>query len=132
SATSTTPNSAPSSKEPRAMRHVTRPTHALARRGFTLVELIVVLAIMLILVSLSVSAVMKMIAYQQNRNTEQSIVKLDQAFQKQWRAVIDTAKTEQPNPIAQFFSNGDDRRARVLHVLMSLRREFPTTFAEAA
>jgi hypothetical protein len=96
-----------------------------------MVELIVVVVIILVLVSLSTAAVIKMIGYQQARNTEQTINKLDQAFKKQWRAVIDTAKTETPNGLAQSLANGDPRRAQVIHVLMCLKREFPMSIAEA-
>jgi len=102
-----------------------------ARGGFTLIELAIVIGIILVLISLSVGAVMKALNIQQRRNTEQTILKTDKALQGQWKAVIDQAKTEQVNAIAAYLSNGDDRRARVIHILMCLRREFPINFQEA-
>src|SRR5436305_1940126 len=102
-----------------------------ARAGFTLIEVLVVLAIIVVLVSMGAAAYMKIANYQQRRNTETLVAKLDDGFRKKWRTVLDTAKTEQPNAIANALSNGDARRAQVIHVLMCLRREFPTNFAEA-
>ncbi len=108
-----------------------RPPRPSARGGFTLIELVVVVGIILVLVSLSIGAVMRVVNIQQRRNTEATILKVDHAFQVQWKAVIDLAKTEQVNPIATALAGGDDRRARVIHILMCLRREFPISFQEA-
>jgi type II secretory pathway pseudopilin PulG len=110
---------------------VVRSHRRLVRRGFTLLELFVVVGIILALVSLSLVAVLKTQNYQQRRNTETEISKLDQAVQRRMKRVIDIAKSETPHPIAQTLSNGDPRRAQVIHVLMSLKREFPTSFQEA-
>src|SRR5215472_5628424 len=107
------------------------PFRIRGRRGFTLVEILVVLTIILVLVSLGVSAYMKIANYQQRRNTETLVQKVDVNFQKQWRAVLDTAKTDSVSDIAVYLANNDARRARVIHVLLCLRREFPTNFAEA-
>ena len=108
-----------------------RPIRPPARGGFTLIELVVVLGIILLLVSLSVGAVMKLVVFQQRRNTEQVILKVDKALQQQWKEVVTQAKTEVPNPIAVYLANGDSRRAQVIHILMCLRREFPNSFQEA-
>jgi prepilin-type N-terminal cleavage/methylation domain-containing protein len=113
------------------MTSPTGRTRRPGRGGFTLVELLIVLLIIALLASLGVSAIMKMMALQQRRNTEQLVTKVDQAFNRHWKVVIDQAKLEQPSPIAQALSNGDDRRAKVIHVLLCLRREFPMNFAEA-
>ncbi|HKI32111.1 MAG TPA: prepilin-type N-terminal cleavage/methylation domain-containing protein, partial [Gemmataceae bacterium] len=116
------------------MVHAIRPTRTSARCGFTLIELLIVVTIILVLVSLSVAGVMKVLNLQQRRNTEQTVSKLDKGLAQQWKAVIDTAKTEQVNPIAQGLAGNDalgNNRARVIHILMCLRREFPTNFTEA-
>jgi prepilin-type N-terminal cleavage/methylation domain-containing protein len=110
----------------------TRPTRTPARDGFTLVELIVVVGIILALVSLSVAGIMKALNYQQRRNTETLVSKLDQALQKQWIRVIDTAKSETPTPTDMALANNDPRRAKVIHVLAVLKRDFPTSFTEVA
>jgi prepilin-type N-terminal cleavage/methylation domain-containing protein len=113
------------------MRHRIRPLRRPARPSFTLVELLVVVAIIAVLLSLGTAAVMKVREVQQRHNTQDTITKLDQALQKQYHAVLDNAKSESPNFIAQNLSGGDPNRARVIHVLMCLKREFPTSFAEA-
>jgi prepilin-type N-terminal cleavage/methylation domain-containing protein len=102
-----------------------------ARRGFTLLELLVVITIILILVSLGVSAYMRIANFQQRRNTETEVSKIDAPLQKHWRAVLDLAKTDQGSDIAMYLANNDSRRARVIYILMCLRREFPTNFTEA-
>jgi hypothetical protein len=80
---------------------------------------------------------MKALNYQQRKNTEQTVSKVSKGAGQQWKAVIDTAKSEDVssvNPIAMQLAGNDglaNTRAKVIHVLMSLRREFPTSFAEA-
>jgi type II secretory pathway pseudopilin PulG len=113
------------------MVRTTRPPRTPARRAFTLVELLVVIGIILLLVSLSVVAIMKAFGYQQRRNTETMIAKVNQAFQKQWIRVVDMAKNEKPSPQAQALSGGDSRRAQVIHVKLRLAQMFPTSFWEA-
>jgi prepilin-type N-terminal cleavage/methylation domain-containing protein len=111
-----------------------RPTRMPPRSGFTLIEMVVVIGIILLLVSLSAAGIMRILNLQQRRNTESAILKLDKGFNQQWKTVIDTAKTEQINPIAQLLAGTDGlapNRARVIHILLCLKREFPTTFAEA-
>jgi prepilin-type N-terminal cleavage/methylation domain-containing protein len=108
-----------------------------ARHGFTLVEVMVVTLIAAVLASLIVSAIMRALNTQQRRNTETELLKVSDGFKSQWRATLDGARTEQINPIAAFLAKnplspqGEDARARVIHNLMVLRREFPTNFAEA-
>jgi prepilin-type N-terminal cleavage/methylation domain-containing protein len=107
------------------------PLRAPRRRGFTLVEMMVVITIILVLVSLGAGAYLKVANYQQRNNTQTLVSKVDDNFHKKWRTVLDNSKTEQPNAFAVNLSMNDTRRAQVIHVLMCLRREFPTTFAEA-
>jgi prepilin-type N-terminal cleavage/methylation domain-containing protein len=113
------------------MLYTSRRTGTRLRHGFTAVEMIVVVTIILVLVSLSAGAIIKVLLYQQRRTTEQTVSKVSMAFNQHWKAVIDAAKTEQINPIAGYLANGDERRARVIHILMCLRRDFPMTFVQA-
>jgi prepilin-type N-terminal cleavage/methylation domain-containing protein len=126
------------------MRQITRRAGAPTRGGFTLVEMMVVLTIILILVGLAVGGIMKALNLQQRRNTESEVSKLDQAFMRHWKAVLDQSRTEQPNPIALRLAGADPsypnnplgdalapNRAKVIHTLMCLRREFPVSFKEA-
>jgi prepilin-type N-terminal cleavage/methylation domain-containing protein len=102
-----------------------------ARRGFTLVEMLVVITIIAVLVSLSTGAIMKVRLVQQTNNTNTLVTKVDQAFQKKWLAVIETARTETPCALAQTWSNGDQARAKIIHIKLRLIQEFPVNFQEA-
>src|SRR5262245_16835251 len=102
-----------------------------ARGGFTLVELMVVVAIIAILLSLGAAAFLKARDAQLRRNSEQVVITTSDGLYRQWRSALDTARAEQPNDYELWLANGEDRRARVIHVLAALRREFPTTFDEA-
>lgn len=113
------------------MVRTTRPTRTAARPSFTLLELLVVIGIILALVSLSVAGIMKGLNYQQRRNTETGISKLDQALQKQWLRVIDMAKNETPSSTEMTLAGGDPRRAQVIHIKLRLVQMFPATFKEA-
>jgi prepilin-type N-terminal cleavage/methylation domain-containing protein len=118
------------------MRLANRQAGRARRRGFTLTEMLVVLAIIAVLVSLSVGAVMQTRKVQETGNTKTLITKVDQAFQKRWLATVETARNEPPCRLAQGIAGintavYDDRRARVIHIKMRLIQEFPVSFKEA-
>ena len=64
------------------------------RAGFTLVELLTVVAIIAVLVSLVASATFQVIGVQQKRTTETTIKKVADALDQQWQAVVDQARKE--------------------------------------
>lgn len=123
------------------MRHPA--THANAapprRRSYTLVELLLVIAIITVLVGLSASALFQFIAGQHEKNTKFMETQLSGALNKHWTAVAETAQKENwqtPDnatalPTIRAWAGGDDRRARVMYVKFRLKQEFPTTFDEA-
>jgi prepilin-type N-terminal cleavage/methylation domain-containing protein len=72
------------------------------RGAFTLVELLVVLAIALIIISLVAAGTLQVIGYQRTSNTETLIRTLMPPLNQQWKAIVDMVKNE---PIPQHVQN---------------------------
>jgi prepilin-type N-terminal cleavage/methylation domain-containing protein len=73
------------------------------RAGFTLVEMLVVVAIIGILAALTAGATMQVIGSQKKSNTEQTIIKVAAALDREWKAEVARAKEE---PIPDSILNG--------------------------
>jgi prepilin-type N-terminal cleavage/methylation domain-containing protein len=106
---------------------------SLSRRGFTIIELLVVTAIILILLALTAGAVLRYHDIQQKRNTEWLLTKLDSELRRHWNAVITQANDEAlPPQILQL--GGTDaqaaQRARVIYIKFRLMQEFPVSYQE--
>jgi prepilin-type N-terminal cleavage/methylation domain-containing protein len=127
----------------RTARH--RPGSA-PRRGFTLVEILVVIVIILILVALTAAGAFQVITGRRTGNTELSLKKGEEALLTQWRKVVDQASKE---PIDPGYLNtqvdaggnptswgildmagGDMQRARVIWIKLRLKWEFPQNVME--
>lgn len=114
-----------------------------ARRGFTLVELLVVVTIIAALAALSASAVMKFIEVQQNNNTQSTLDRTQGELSKAWSKVKDQAYKEAiPSNVASWIQSNlaqlpneppdnTARRVRVLYVKLKLVQAFPMNFNEA-
>src|SRR5579883_2937319 len=113
--------------------------HRLRRPSFTLIELIVVMAIIALLLSLTAGAVWRFFGTQQAANTKSLIRSLDSNLHKQWSAISVAAHKDGPIPAAYLSTiqsaagptdpNGE--RARLLYTKLLLKQAFPMTFYEA-
>jgi prepilin-type N-terminal cleavage/methylation domain-containing protein len=101
------------------------------RRGFTILEMLVVCAIILILVALVVAGSMRMAEAANRRNTNRTVMKLSLVLRGHWDAVVSQAQTESIPSNVLAMAGNNSARARVIYVKLRLRQEFPTSFAEA-
>ena len=100
------------------------------RAGFTLVELLVVLAIIGLVISITAATAMRVLSQQKATNTNVLIRTLSAALNQHWMAVVEQARKESPDAVLGLA--GDDvRRAQVTWIKLRLKQEFPMTFAEA-
>ncbi len=126
----------------------TLPVTSRTRPGFTLVELLIVITIIVALMALTISASMRFIGISEVRTTETIIQKVHDALDKHWKAVAAKAFHDEQIPetikdaqgtvrYTQFYTNtllplagGDAHRARVIWTKLRLRQEFPMNFSE--
>lgn len=101
------------------------------RLGFTLIEMLVVVAIIGVLVGLTSAGVFKFMDLQRTNNTQATIKKMSGHLDAQIKAVLKKADDEPiPVPVLNL-AGGDPKRARVIWRKLRLRQEFPMTIAEA-
>jgi prepilin-type N-terminal cleavage/methylation domain-containing protein len=108
-----------------------KPGPGRPRAAFTLIELLIVLAIMSVLVALLAAAVFKTMGAMQDQATDTTLSKVASELSKQWSIVVQQANQETPSPSVVALAGGDARRARVIWVKLRLKQEFPMTYAEA-
>jgi prepilin-type N-terminal cleavage/methylation domain-containing protein len=111
------------------------------REGFTLVELLVTLALILVIMALSTGAYFRARVVMEENATTITLQKLDSQLERQMKAVIDNAKEdarEDVNRVPAWVrtlasvdqNHPDSRRALVIWTKIQLRREFPQNFWE--
>jgi len=101
------------------------------RAGFTLIELIVVIGIIILLMGLTIGVVFRVRESQLEKNSNESLRKLQIGFDEQWKAAGDQIRGERAIP--QLILDGtrtqagsfDPTRAHALHMKLRLRQEFP-------
>jgi len=106
------------------------------RPGYSLVELLVVVAIVGIIAAITASAAIAILGQQKSTNTETLIKTMSSALDQRWRAVVNQAKTEPiPGTILTkllAMAGQNDRRARIIWIKLRLKQEFPMNFTEAS
>lgn len=105
------------------------------KRGFTLVELLVVLAIVSVLAAVTAVALQKTVVTNKLKMTEVRVLKLQRAVDVEHRAVVagcerDSRERTIPGAVLQFCDN-DPKRARAVWTAAKIRQHFPLTFADA-
>lgn len=109
------------------------------RRGaFTLIELMVVTAIIAALAALTAGAVMKFVEVQQRNNTQSTLDRTQGQLAKAWSRVKHQAYTETiPSSVDTWIRGnvaGSDAnaagRVRIIYVKLKLRQAFPMNFTE--
>ena len=101
------------------------------RAGFTLVELMVVVAIIGVIVTLTTAAAMQAISYQRSSTTDETIKAVSSFLEQQWTAVLTKANTDPIPASVMTMAGGNPSRARIILKKLALKQAFPMTFAEA-
>jgi prepilin-type N-terminal cleavage/methylation domain-containing protein len=108
-----------------------RPGGICRRAGFTLIELMVVVAIIGVIVVLTTAAAMQTVSYQRTNTTDETIKTISSLLDQQWSAVLAKANNEViPNSVF-VMAGGNEKRARVIWKKLRLKQAFPMNFTEA-
>ena len=109
------------------IRHTVTPKRA----GFTIIELLVVVAIIAVLAGMVLAAVIPMFFMQQQRNTRSILTKVDGALAEQWGEAVKGFNRSQVPPAIQTIFGCSPETAKVIWVKLQLKAAFPMTYAEA-
>jgi prepilin-type N-terminal cleavage/methylation domain-containing protein len=123
---------------------LTRTADAPARRpAFTLVELLVVMAIILVLAALTLGAIVGLVGTQQQAVTEDTFRTIDAKLRQHWNYVLKQARDEALQGSAKIMPGvyklagagspniqNIEKRAQVIHIKLRLIQAFPESFSE--
>jgi prepilin-type N-terminal cleavage/methylation domain-containing protein len=114
------------------------------RRGFTLVELLVVMGVMAVLMTLTAAGVMAWMNGTNRGNTDAEVKALHATLMQHWSAVVEEAKKEvlwnasdypastPANSMVQGFADSDLERARIIMIKLRLMEAFPANYTDLA
>lgn len=100
------------------------------RRGFTLVEMLVTIVIIVILVSLTAAGYFLFVGSTQKRNTEDMFRSVNKTLMQHWKFVAEEAAKETPSPGVVALAMNDMPRAKVLWIKARLVEAFPMSYDE--
>jgi prepilin-type N-terminal cleavage/methylation domain-containing protein len=101
------------------------------RPGVTLIEILVVIAIIGVLLALTTAALQKAAEGQNVKSSELQVLKLQQALDKEYDDIVQKSARESIPREVLDFADGNPSRAKALWTAVQLRLHFPDTFAEA-
>jgi prepilin-type N-terminal cleavage/methylation domain-containing protein len=102
------------------------------RRGFTLIEMIVVITIIIVLASLTIGALMKATDWMKRTTTENVMQKVHTIIDRKQKTCASEAKNWDVPPQILALAGGNQRRAKVIQRKFLLKWSFPQTYREAA
>ncbi len=112
------------------MRLKTSPRRA-RRAGFTLIEMLVVISIIVVIIGVGIGATMRFRDAATNAAGDNQLKQMQIALNDQYQAVVnDCHKNKTPEAVL-VYSGGNKDRAQAIHTAAMLRAHFPETFAEA-
>lgn len=104
------------------------------RRGFSLAELLIVIAIMATIAALTLGAAAKSMEWVYRSNTERTIVKVHEKLAHRLSAIAQEARSREPTPMCFVLAGGtsdrERRRARVILHKYLYKWSFPMNFQE--
>lgn len=113
----------------------TSPRRATARPGFTLVEMLMVVAIITLLLAITTVGLQKATDAQKNRSSKEQVYKLQQSIDAEYQRVVqqsaDDARGGKVPQAVKDYCDNDVNRITAVWTAMQLRRQFPDSFAEA-